>query len=192
MRVAITGARGFIGGHLADALTARGDQAVPIGRPFESRALERAFRDVDAVAHLAGVVSAVRDDEFYKGNVEGTRVVAAAAREADVKLIHVSSLAAAGPAPPDSPRSEDDEPRPVTTYGRTKLEGERIVASSAGLRWTVIRPGVVYGPRDRAVLPLVRYTARGMAPLVGNGSAAYTFLYVGDLIRALLAAIDRP
>ena len=77
------------------------------------------------------------------------------------RLINISSLAAAGPASPRAPRSEDDPPAPINAYGRSKLAGERAVASVDGLRWTTLRPGVVYGPRDRALLPLFQIAARG-------------------------------
>jgi len=64
------------------------------------------------------------------------------------------------------------------------------VRALPGLRSTVLRPGVVYGPRDRAVLPLVRFAMHGVLPRVGRAGAAYTFIHVGDLVRTLVAAID--
>jgi len=191
-RIAVTGASGFIGRHLLDHLSARGTEVVAVRRPFEARALRETLRGTDAVVHLAGVVSALRERDYYAANVDGTRLVAEAARAADVPLIHISSLAAAGPAPPGAPRSEDDPPAPINAYGRSKLEGERAVAACDGLRWTVLRPGVVYGPRDRALLPVFRLAQRGILPLVGRTNAAYTFIHVADLVRVITAAMDRP
>jgi len=107
-------------------------------------------------------------------------------------LIHISSLAAAGPASPRAPRSEDDAPAPINAYGRSKLAGERVVAALDGLRWTILRPGVVYGPRDRALLPVFRLAQRGILPLVGRADAAYTFIHVADLVRVITAAVDSP
>jgi nucleoside-diphosphate-sugar epimerase len=190
LRVAVTGASGFIGGHLTDALTARGDTVIPVKRPYNADALGVTLGGADVVVHLGGIVSAVQERDFYAANVDATRVVAQACRDAGARIVHVSSLAAAGPAPASAPRSEDDAAAPITTYGRSKLEGEQAVRSLPGLRSTVLRPGVVYGPRDRAVLPLVRYAMRGVLPLVGRAGAAYTFIYVGDLVRTLVAAID--
>jgi nucleoside-diphosphate-sugar epimerase len=190
MRVAVTGASGFIGRHLMEALRTRGD-AVPVPRPFERGPLGARLAGVDVLVHLAGVVSAVREREFFDANVDGTRRVAEAARDAGVRLVHVSSLAAAGPAAPSAPRDEDDPCTPITPYGRSKLEGESAVASTEGLRWTILRPGVVYGPGDRALHPLF-YMAEGGAMIVaGRPSAAYTFIHIDDVVRALLAAIDR-
>ena len=189
-RVAVTGASGFIGRHVTAALAGRGDVPVAIARPFTARTLVDAFRGADTVVHLAGVVSAVRARDFFTANVEGTRVVAEAAAAAGVRLVHVSSLAAAGPASPSAPRSEDDPPAPITPYGRSKLEGERVVSNTPGLHSTILRPGVVYGPGDGAVLPLFRYAARGVLPLAGRTGAAYTFIHIDDAVRAILAAVD--
>jgi len=191
MRVAVTGAHGFIGRHLVARLGARGDDASAIARPFSAPALIDAFRGADAVVHLAGVVAATRDEDYVAGNVVSARIVAEAARDAGVHLVHVSSLAAAGPASADAPHGEHDAPAPITTYGRTKLEGERAVTATPGLRWTVLRPGVVYGPGDRALVPLFRMARAGVLPLVGRADAAYTFVYIGDLIDAIVAAVDR-
>ena len=100
-------------------------------------------------------------------------------------------LAAAGPGGPQAPRSEGDPPAPMTAYGHSKLEGERVVAAIAGLRWTILRPGVVYGPGDRALLPLFVLASRGVLPNIGYSSAAYTFVYIPDLVRAIASAVDR-
>jgi len=189
-RIAVTGASGFIGSHVVRVLQERGDDAVPVRRPFDAATLRDVFANAAAVIHLAGVVAAVRPEEFVAANVEATRVVASAARDAGVPLVHVSSLAAAGPAPASAPRHEDDPPAPLTPYGASKLEGERAVRATSGLTWTIIRPGAVYGPGDRAMLPLFKYARRGILPLAGNPTAAYTFSYVEDLARAIAAAID--
>ena len=189
-RVAVTGASGFIGRHVTAALAARGDVPVAIARPFQLPALVEVFRGVDSVVHLAGVVAAVHAQDFFTANVEGTHAVARAAATAGARLIHISSLAAAGPAPLSAPRSEDDPPAPITPYGRSKLESERRVVATPGLRWTILRPGVVYGPGDGAMLPLFRYAARGILPLAGRPDAAYTFVHIRDAVRAITAAVD--
>ena len=191
-RIAVTGASGFIGRHVVAHLAARGDRVVAVRRPFEPAPLLEMLRGADAIVHLAGVVSALREQDYFAANVDGTKVVAAAARAAGVPLIHISSLAAAGPASPRAPRSEDDPPAPINAYGRSKLDGERAVAASDGLQWTILRPGVVYGPGDRALLPMFRLAARGFLPLVGRANAAYTFIHIADLVRVITAAVDRP
>ena len=204
--VAVTGATGFIGRHVTADLLARGfvvravvrpgspheapDGAAAVLAPLEAAALGEAFAGADTVVHLAGVVSALQPSLYSAVNVEGTRAVARAARAAGARLVHVSSLAAAGPASAASPRGEDDPPSPRTPYGCSKLEGEQVVKETPGLRWMILRPGVVYGPGDRALLPLFKLADRGLLPLVGRADAAYTFVHVHDDARTIAAAID--
>lgn len=189
-RVAVTGSTGFIGQRLVGHLAARGVDVVPVGRPLERTALAAAFRGADAVVHLAGVVAALRERDFFEANVEGTRAMAEAATDAGVvRVVHVSSLAAAGTGSIRVPRREDDPPAPLTAYGRSKLQGEQVVAELLGPLAVVLRPGVVYGPGDRAMLPLFRMAARTVLPLVGRAQAAYTMIYVDDLLRAIDAAM---
>jgi dihydroflavonol-4-reductase len=204
--VAVTGATGFIGRHLTADLVARGVRVRAIVRPgsrsveppgativrapLEARALAEALAGVDAVVHLAGVVSAVDAGTYAAINAEGTRAVAAAADAVGTRLVHISSLAAAGPAPASTPRGEDDPPAPLTPYGRSKLDSERALHALPSLRWTVLRPGVVYGPGDRAVLPLFKLAAGLVAPVVGRPGAAYTFVYISDVVRAIGAALE--
>ena len=205
--VAITGATGFIGRHVAAALVSRGVRVTSIVRPgsrhtappetkvvsapLDAAALGEAFAGIDTVVHLAGVVAAVDARTFAAVNAEGTRAVATAARDAGARLVHVSSLAAAGPAPETAPHREGDAPHPVTPYGASKLLSEQIVEATAGLRWIILRPGVVYGPTDRAVFPLFQAAGRGMLPLVGRRGAAYTFIYVDDMVQTIVAAVER-
>ena len=207
-RVAVTGATGFIGRQLAAHFVSHGIDVAAVMRPesrarapegvttivapLERAALTAALTGVHAIVHLAGVVSSVRDEDYARVNVEGTRAVAAAARTLGARLIHVSSLAAAGVASAAHPIGEDDPPHPLNAYGRSKLESEGVVAAVDGLTWTILRPGVVYGPGDRALLPLFRVASRGFAPLVGRVDAAYTFVHVRDLVRVIDAAVASP
>jgi nucleoside-diphosphate-sugar epimerase len=206
--VAVTGGTGFIGRHLIGDLLARGVHvraivrpdsksldpagAVIVRAPLEADALKPAFTGADAVVHLAGVVSAVDAATYMTVNTGGTQAVAAAAADAGARLIHISSLAAAGPAPASAPRSEADEDRPITPYGRSKLASEQALRTWPSLQWTVLRPGVVYGPGDRAVLPLFKMAAGRVVPIVGRPDAAYTFIYIADVVRSIVAALERP
>jgi len=65
------------------------------------------------------------------------------------------------------------------------------VLATPHLRWTILRPGVVYGPADRALLPVFRMARFGLLPAVGRATAAYTFVHVADLVRTIAAAVDR-
>ena len=101
-----------------------------------------------------------------------------------------SSLAAAGPARGGRPLTESDPPRPIGPYGASKLAAERVVASS-GLRYVIVRPPTVYGPRDRDVLAAFRLAARGLAPRVGPSDQRLSLVHARDLARGLLCAAAR-
>jgi nucleoside-diphosphate-sugar epimerase len=156
---------------------------------LDAAELRRVLAGVDAVVHLAGVVATAHHEEYFAVNAAGTREVAEAARTIGARLVHISSLAAAGPGSPAHPRSEGDPPAPITMYGRSKLESERLVTGMTGLSWTILRPGLVYGPWDRALLPLFRIARGGILPLVGRRDAAFTFVHVSDVVRAIEAAL---
>jgi nucleoside-diphosphate-sugar epimerase len=158
--------------------------------PLAADALRPALAGADVVVHLAGLVSAVHDEELTRVNVDGTRAVATAARDCGVPVVHISSLAAAGPASAAAPRDEEDPAAPMNAYGRSKLASEAALRAVDGLRWTILRPGVVYGPGDRALLPLFRCAAHGIMPVLGRQDAAYSFVYVADLVHVIAAALE--
>jgi nucleoside-diphosphate-sugar epimerase len=202
-RVAVTGANGFIGRHVVghfrdlgwevraivrpgrEGAVALGVESVPA--PLIADDLIRAAAGADVIVHAAGRTWAATARAFQAANVEATRQVAWAAVALGAKLVHISSQAAGGPGTPERPRSEDDPPRPLTPYGRSKLAAEAIVKSSDRLRWSIVRPALVYGPADRNALPLFRLARRGVA-LQAARSPAYTFIHVDDVARGIEAA----
>lgn len=211
MRIALTGATGFVGSHLADALLAAGhDVRCLVRSPARATALgeaggtlvEGALEDEDALRrlldgaevlhHVAGLIGARTLDDFERVNRAGTFAIARLAREAGVRrMVHVSSLAVSGPTVPGRPLEEADRDRPVTPYGRSKQAGEEAVRAS-GVAFTIVRPPVVYGPRDRQVLRLFRIAKTGVAPLLGDGTQELSFVHAADLARALMAAGESP
>ena len=213
MRHFVTGATGFVGSHLTEALLARGDEVVALVRSpakaariftdlqpqivqgdlGDSDALRRAVHGADIVHHVAGLTSARRDPEFFAVNRDGTRRVLEAAREAAPglrRIVHVSSVAASGPSPRGTPIDERAAPRPVSTYGASKLAGEEEVRR-AGIPWTIVRPPAVYGPRDVELRRVFAFGKRGIVPVFGDGRQELSLIHVADLVSALLAACDR-
>lgn len=205
--VALTGGTGFVGSHLVDTLCAAGVDVRVLARdPDRPRwiggaparlvagslddpdALRRLVADAGAVVHLAGVLRAARASDFDRGNRDGTAALASAvaAVAAGARLVHVSSLAAAGPAAGPDGRGPGSTPRPVSDYGRSKLAGEAALAGSGGER-VVLRPPAIYGPRDADVLEFFRMAARGVAA-VPAGERWLTVAWVGDVVRAIVAA----
>jgi nucleoside-diphosphate-sugar epimerase len=206
MKALVTGATGFVGGHLAQALKDRGSEVTALARSpakaealsahgirvipgdlHDSAALEQAAKGQDVIYHVAGLVAARNEAEFLRANRDGTRNVLAAAESAGVsRFVLVSSLAAVGPAPRGAPLSGQEIPHPVTAYGRSKLAGEQVVKGST-LRWSIIRPPIVYGPRDREILKVFRLARLGIAPVFGDGGQELSAVHATDLAGALVA-----
>jgi nucleoside-diphosphate-sugar epimerase len=171
----------------ADLLRALGCQLVAGALDDEAATLALA-EGADVVFHVAGCVAARSGADFLRVNRDGAaRVAAACARSRAGRLVLVSSLAVTGPSRPGQPVDEASGPGPVTAYGRSKRAGEEAVRA-AGVPFTIVRPPAVYGPRDRAFLPLFRAAAHGVVPLLGDGGQELTLVHAADLARALVAA----
>lgn len=161
---------------------------VVAGHLHDPAALEAAVAGQDIVYHAAGLIAGRDEAEFMAVNRDGTRNVLRAAERASVgRLILVSSMAAAGPAARGRPLRGHEPPRPVTAYGRSKLAGEALVTGGR-VPWTIVRPPMVYGPRDVEVLKLFRLARLGIAPLVGDGTQELSVVHAADLADALVAA----
>jgi dihydroflavonol-4-reductase len=211
MRALVTGATGFVGSHLAEALRRRGDEVTALARsPSKAQALialgarvlpgdlhdvaalERAAVGQDVVYHVAGMVAARNEAEFMWANRDGTKNVVAAARAAGTaRFVLISSLAAAGPSERGTPLNGQQPARPVTAYGRSKLAAERTVKES-GLPWSIVRPPIVYGPGDREVLKLFRLARLRIAPVFGDGAQELSAVHAVDLAAALIAVGSIP
>jgi nucleoside-diphosphate-sugar epimerase len=147
MLVAITGANGFIGGHLVRGFELSGAAVRPIvRRDYETDALDERFADVDIVIHAAGATRAPSRARLRRSNFDLTaRTLDAATRAGVRRFVFISSQAAAGPATAlDAPLTELDSPHPIDAYGKSKLEAELSVRESA-LPWVIVRPAAVYG-----------------------------------------------
>ncbi len=207
--IALTGGTGFVGSHLVDTLCGAGlrprvlvrDAAAPrwiagvdaewVEGSLEDRESLRSLVDgAGTVIHLAGVLRAARASEFDRGNRVGTANLVTAIKGVapDARLVHVSSLAAAGPSPEPEGLAPDDPPRPVSAYGRSKLAGEAEVAAlGESTWWCILRPPGVYGPRDSDVFEFFKMASKGLAAIPA-GERWLTMAYVGDVVRAVLAA----
>lgn len=211
MRVLVTGASGMLGGGVARALAARGDQVTVLQRRpaglglpevladvSDAAAVARACRGQDAVVHLAAKVDVTGPWSAYRRiNVGGTAAVVAGCRAAGVgRLVQVSSpsaahaghsLVGAGAGPADPSRARGP-------YARSKAMAEQLAlaADGDGLAVVAIRPHLVWGPGDtQLVARIVDRARRGRLPVVGSGAALADSTYVDNAVDALIAAVDR-
>lgn len=209
----VTGASGFIGGHVRDALLSRGADVVSIRRKgsppskkgrsveadYDDRAgLARIVREEkpDYVFHVAGATKGVSYGDFHRGNVVPTANLAAAVREehpAISRFVLVSSLSVYGPSTKERPVVESDVPRPIEHYGTSKLEAEHaLMAHGDAFAWSIVRPAAVYGPADVDAFELFKLAERGLNVFYGNRHKIGSWVYVDDLVAAILLAATHP
>ncbi len=195
--IALTGGSGFVGGHIQRRLIAAGWQVkaltrrpgglaaagsglTPVQGDLDSpSALAELVSGADAVIHCAGLVAARRVGDFHRVNTEGTANLlrAATAGASPPRFILISSLAAREPQ--------------LSPYARSKRQAEdRLRQIGTGLDWQVLRPPVVYGPGDRATLPLFSQFARGLA-LRPGGDGRFSMIYVEDLAAAATDLLEQ-
>jgi dihydroflavonol-4-reductase len=215
MRALVTGATGFIGSHVAEALVARGYEVTCLvrrtsdlrwlsnvavrlvyGSVEDKESLLPAVEDQEYVFHCAGLTKAKRARDYFRVNTGGTENLLRACEERQIGLnrfVLVSSQAAVGPSGSRTPLVEDDPCRPITPYGRSKYEAEQLVRQ-AGERigYCIVRPSAVYGPRDRDILFFFQMIQRGVILAIGGREHYLNLVYVDDLVRGILAAAEAP
>ena len=210
----VTGATGFIGSHLVDRLVDRGCEVRCLVRPGATPATPRkgvslvtgtldapasyreALAGCDAVFHLGGLVAAPRKEDLFRVNGTGTQLLADACGSlpSPPRLVFMSSLAAAGPPPKGhSLRDENDGPACISQYGASKRAGEVALQKLADrLPITILRPGIVYGPRDpkmAAMFEAIRMT--GIHFTIGFRTPPLSLIHVADMVDLTLAAAER-
>jgi len=211
-KVLVTGASGFVGGHVVHALHARGFSVrclvrkssrlefleplapeLAIGDVTKPETLETALDDVDAVVHCAGLTKAPSLQEYLRVNEAGCSNLYAACLKRSHKIarvVHISSLAAVGPAVDGRPVTEASAPHPISHYGKSKLAGQRIAESYRDkLPLAILLPPAVYGPRDEDFLVYFKFIRRGIMPRIGNSTRLISLIYVKDLARAVVEVL---
>jgi UDP-glucuronate 4-epimerase len=220
VRYVVTGAAGFIGSHLAEALVAQSHEVVGVdsftdyydpalkeqnAAGLEVERLDLAEQDldldgIDGVFHLAGQpgVRSFGDvfEEYVRRNLLASRRVFESAAAAGVRVVFASSSSIYGEAE-RYPTPEETEPRPISPYGITKLGCEQLAyayGTEFGLDAVVLRYFTFYGPRQRPDMALARIAdalARGAAfELYGDGLQSRSFTYVADGVQATIAAMQ--
>jgi dihydroflavonol-4-reductase len=211
VRVLVTGATGFTGGHLAVTLAARGDEVRALVRPksrarfeastlprkgviavegdlLDAGAVQRAANGVDVVYHIAATYreAGQRDSAYRAINVDGTRNVLDAAKAGGARrLVHCSTGGVHGHIA-NPPANEDAPFNPGDVYQETKLEAEqaaREFGNRTGFDVVVARPIGIYGPGDTRFLRMFRGLARRRFPMIGSGQVFYHLTFIDDLVE---------
>lgn len=221
--VFVTGATGFVGGALIRLLKERGhrirclvrngsaqERLMKFGVEFQEgnildlEAIKKGVEGASRVFHVAGVISALSKQDFYKINEGGFRTVAQACLYEKERtgnapvLTAISSLAGAGPAKKkidkkNVPLTETDLPKPISAYGKSKFKGEQALQEYADqIPITVVRPPFVIGEGNRPSLSLFQMAANGwMFPGAGFIDHLFSFIHVDDLVQMFYEASQR-
>jgi nucleoside-diphosphate-sugar epimerase len=216
VRVLVTGATGFTGGHLVQRLKALGYEVRAMVRSADrARALQQsgvstviadvarpetlpaAVAGVEVVYHVAALYrqAGLPPSAYRTVNAEGPgRLVEAAATAGARRVVHCSTVGVHGDV--EHPPAEEDAPlRPGDIYQETKLEGEyraSEAAARAGIELVIARPSGIYGPGDRRLLKLFRGVARRRFIVLGSGRVFYHLTYVTDVAEGLRLCGDVP
>lgn len=212
MKVLVTGATGFLGGHLSEALLARGHEVRALVRASskrdqlerlripcveavleEGKGLDAALEGMDAVIHAAGIVKALSAEVFHWVNVDGTAHLLEASVKAGIKrFVLVSSLAAHGFRTDGKVRGLDEASAPVTLYGKSKRAGEEVTLRYADkLPVSILRPPAIYGPGDQEMFAFFQSIQRRVAPYLVNKDHALSLVYVKDCASAAVAILEQ-
>jgi nucleoside-diphosphate-sugar epimerase len=212
-KVLLTGATGFVGSHIADGLIETNHKVICTVRetsnlkwiknlPLEciygdlnnENFLEKIVEDVDVVVHCAGIVRALTKDEYFKVNVENTKNLCRAILKKNPnlkKIVFISSQAAMGSSPIGTIRKRSDVPEPVSDYGLSKIEAEKVLMEILRDRvpYTIFRPASIYGPRDKDIFIFFNLVHYHLRPVTVK-KRFLQLVYVKDVVKSVLSSFE--
>jgi len=223
MRVLITGATGLIGSKVAEMLKTNcteenftvyclarntahptagflhrkyGCQIIK-GDVRDESSLKNAFTlaEPEVIINCAGVLRGLETSSYYAVNRDAVLSISKLARDRNTKVVHISSLAAYGPALPGKPKqlpssynlADKNKPIPISDYGRSKLEGN-IALVNSGARYTIVVPSAVYGPRDKDMFFFFKLASMGIAITTAR-RRTIQLSYIEDVARVIIKCL---
>jgi nucleoside-diphosphate-sugar epimerase len=207
----VTGGTGFVGSHLVDLLLSKNYDVWCIVRKSsnlrwlkgknvklidcglnDKNALLKSINNVDYIYHVAGVVKSKTKEGYYLGNVETTKNLLETVIENKInvkRFVVVGSLTATGPSLNGIPVNEESPPNPITTYGRSKLEEEKLALSFKDkIPITICRAPAVYGERDTEIFIYFKTFSKGLTTLIGFNEKKLSLIHVSDLVEGIYQA----
>lgn len=209
-KIVVTGASGFLGSHICEALHEAGYQVHALlretsstrwlGHPwitvhrsdlFNQESLSGILEGADSVIHAAAALIGASPRELHRVNVEGSESLAHAAIKAEVKrFVFISSNAAGGPSDDLVPKADNSRDEPISPYGKSKKRAEQALGKlSREIEIIILRPVMIYGPRDGHLVRLFRLVDSPVVPLVDTKPIYMPIIYVKDCARAAVAAV---
>lgn len=210
-KIVLTGATGFVGSFVAEKLIEDQHEVICLIRKtsnlkwleklpvklvvaslFDPETYKDVLRNADYILHVAGVTKAGNPADYYRGNVQTTKLLLDTVLDVNPslkKFLLVSSQAAVGPSPDKKPIDEDYPLHPLTDYGKSKMEAENLARGYMDrLPITIVRPPSVYGPRDTDVYIFFKNLRRGWNLQVGDTDQLVSLVYVEDLAGGIIQA----
>ncbi len=211
----VTGANGFIGSHLVDYLLKQNIHVTILARKnsnlqwLNKNRISIIYTDINElnipapilakqhyIYHCAGLVRAIHETDFFKTNHDATKTLIQQVSKHCKhlkKFIFLSSLEAGGPSPDNRIRQETDPDNPVTSYGKSKLMAEKTLLSYKNtVPIIIIRPPLVYGPRDSGLLEFAKSIKAGFGVYIGQKTQYVSAIFIDDLINALYTCSHTP
>lgn len=217
-KLLVTGATGFVGGHLARRLLKDGHDVSVLVRKTSDAAVVDELRNLgakieygdvvdrdsvfaavagkDVVFHIAALFREAKflDQVYWDVNVRGTEnVLDAVEHHGCERMVHCSTIGVHSDIP-NPPADETEEYRPADIYQVTKVEGEKLAKErfeSGRIKGTIIRPAMIWGDGDRRLLKLFRGVARRRLPIIGTGKTLTHWIYVHDLVESFILAAEK-
>ncbi|OGF49773.1 MAG: hypothetical protein A2231_04525 [Candidatus Firestonebacteria bacterium RIFOXYA2_FULL_40_8] len=205
----VTGSNGFVGSFLVERLLQEGAEVrclvrksanlrwlkdlkveLVYGDISDSESYQNKLKNVDYIFHIAALKHSIKQNDYKKINIQVTEDLLLAAKKESPglkKFVFLSSMAAMGCSTRENTLSETDTCKPLTHYGSSKAEAEKIVLAYKDVfPVTIIRPPAVYGPRDEDILAMFKAMKLGVRPIFGIQKKYLSMVYVMDLVEALL------